>query len=504
MKNKLFLNSITSITNQVVVLICGFILPRLMILTYGSSVNGLVSSINQFLNVIAFMQMGVGAVVQSALYKPLSDNDNDRISAIYISAQRFFRSIACIFVIYVVILIFIYPKLTNSIFNTKFCGILILILAINMFAQYYFGLTNQMLLYADQKAYIPLLIDIFTIIGNTLITVIIMNFGVPIHIVKFVSTIIYVMRPFILTIYVRRHYSINHKISIKEEPIKQKWNGFAQHLASTVMDNTDVILLTTFSSLQNVSIYYVYNLVTFGMRQMVSSLTVGVQSLFGNYIAKMRMENVRKKFEMTELFFHFFITILFSCTLILIIPFINVYTKGIDDANYIQPLFSILIVLSQCIYCYRLVYYIMIKAAGHYKETQKSAVLEMIINLLFSIIFVIKFGLIGVMIGTVIATAYRTIYFVHYLTKYILKINLKTTIICFICDIISIISCYICCKNFKLINLDYISWIALAIKVFIISFLIVFITFLFTNIIFNNQNLKDVIKTLKNKFRRNI
>ena len=39
---------------------------------YGSDVNGLVSSITQFLGYIALVEGGVGGVIRAALYKPLA------------------------------------------------------------------------------------------------------------------------------------------------------------------------------------------------------------------------------------------------------------------------------------------------------------------------------------------------------------------------------------------------------------------------------------------------
>ena len=83
-------NTITSLTLQVVTLICGFILPRLILQSFGSAANGLVNSITQFLQIIAFLELGVGAVVQSALYVPLAQKDMTSISCIMASAEKFF------------------------------------------------------------------------------------------------------------------------------------------------------------------------------------------------------------------------------------------------------------------------------------------------------------------------------------------------------------------------------------------------------------------------------
>ena len=79
MHKKLQLNTITSLLLEIVTIVSGFILPRLIMEEYGSSVNGLVNSITQFIGIIAFLEFGVGKVIQSALYKPLAEKDNEQI-----------------------------------------------------------------------------------------------------------------------------------------------------------------------------------------------------------------------------------------------------------------------------------------------------------------------------------------------------------------------------------------------------------------------------------------
>ena len=50
---------------QIVTGISGLIIPRLFISAYGSEVNGMVSSINQFLSYITFFEAGLSGVVLS-------------------------------------------------------------------------------------------------------------------------------------------------------------------------------------------------------------------------------------------------------------------------------------------------------------------------------------------------------------------------------------------------------------------------------------------------------
>ena len=110
MKKKLLAtNTLVAIIYQLIVVVCGFILPRVILGEFGSELNGLVNSITQFLSVISFMELGVGAVVSSELYGPLLRREWKSISIIVSSAEKFFKKLATILCIYVVILFFFVP-----------------------------------------------------------------------------------------------------------------------------------------------------------------------------------------------------------------------------------------------------------------------------------------------------------------------------------------------------------------------------------------------------------
>lgn len=210
---KLALNTITSLILQLVTVVCGFILPRLILESFGSDVNGLVNSITQFLGVITLLDLGVGAVVQSALYKPLTEKDTDMISKIYVSANKFFRRLAEILLVYVVLLMIFYPLIVNKSFGHMYTALLIAAICISSFAQYYFGIVNSLLLNADQRGYIQYTAQIITLILNTIACYIVIKLGASIQIVKLTTSLIFLIRPFFLVLYVKKHYSINRKIT---------------------------------------------------------------------------------------------------------------------------------------------------------------------------------------------------------------------------------------------------------------------------------------------------
>ena len=483
-RKKLYLNTATALLNQIIALICGFILPRYILAYFGSDVNGLVTSITRFLSVISFLELGIGPVIQSNLYKPLADNDTDMISKIVVSAERFYRRIAYIFLIYIVVLMFVFPSI-NTEYDFWFTASLLIIISISTFAQYYFGITYQVFLNADQKVYVHTSVQIITTILNTVISVILIEFGCGIHVVKLASTIVFVARPLVQNIYVKKHYNINRKITYTEEPIKQKWNGFAQHLASVVLEETDVVLLTFFSTYQSVSIYSVYLLVVSGLNKLVMTAVSGLESFWGNMLAKKEYDLLHKTFESFEALMHAGVTFLFVSAAILIAPFVSVYVRGLEDAAmYYLPLFGVLLTLAYGMQCLRVPYFRIIKAAGHYKETQNGAFISMIMNIIVSVALVFKFQLVGVAIGTLVAMLYHTIYFAWYLRKNILNRPFHHFVKHMLIDIFAGILSFIITSWLTMNSVTYGAWVMYAVKV---AGIVGLITLILNLIIYRNE-----------------
>ena len=462
-KQKLSLNTLSSLLKQIVSTICGFILPRLFLTHYGSGVNGLVSSISQFLSFASIFDAGMGVVIEASLYKPLAENDQLGINRILTSGQRFYYKIATIYAIYVVGMIFIYPVAVKSSYDYFFIATLIVAISISSFGQYCFGVVNSVFLSADQRTYVNSIAYIITIVLNTVMGAILINLNCSVQVVKLVASLTFLLRPIILKIYVEKHYNVNWHEEYTEEPIKQKWNGFAQHIASLILQNTDIVILSIFSTLENVSIYSVYYLVVHSIQEVINAATVGIRPLLGDMLARKEMQRLERVFSEVECVMHAGTTFVFGMTMIMLVPFIKVYTTGVTDANYDVPLFSFLLCFAYYINCSRYPYQAIIMAAGHFKQTQSSAVIEAVINIIITVICVFRLGLIGVVCGTVIAMTYRTIYFVLYLKHNILYRSIVKFIRAEIIDGITLFVMMLTTSFLNLENISYFAWFKMAV-----------------------------------------
>lgn len=490
----LFYNSVFPLIYQVVATICGFILPRLILGHFGTEVNGLVNSIIQFLGVISLLELGVGAVVQSSLYKPLAENDVINVSKVVTSADKFFRNLGYILLIYVIVMMVYYPILVKQNFDFFFTATLIFSISIRFFAQYFFGIVNRLILLADQKAYIQFIAQIMAIIANTVGCYILIKFDCSVQAVYGMTSIIFLLQPVAIHLYIKKKYALNRKIHYDVEPIKQKWNGIAQHIAAVILSNSDSIVLTAFSTLANVSIYSVYLLPISGVQLLILSMTAGIQALIGNLLAKQDLAKLNKVFAWTEWLIHSGTIFLFTLTATLIVPFVRVYTQGVNDADYVQPLFAVLLVLANAVRCLRIPYNIMILAAGHYKQTQHNYIIAAVMNIVISIIGVKQFGLIGVTLGTMAAMVYQTVWMAWYNSKNFIQWPMRNFFKQMAVNAVSAVSIFTVTGYFNMTGVSYLGWVVLAIKATVCG---VFVVFLINYIFYKEFVLKITNKIMK-------
>ncbi len=496
-KNRLFLNTLAGVIQQIITVVSGLIIPRLILSQFGSATNGLISSITQFLSLISLCDLGVGAVVQSALYKPLADKDDMQISRVVKSANRFFRKIAMILLVYVAVLMLCFPYISNSEFEHWFTASLIAIIAINSLTQFFFSIVYKLLLNSAQLCYVHMGYNVLSVVLSTIISAIMLMCGCGIHSVKLAGAACFLIQPIAINIYVSRHFAIDKKVELQDEPIKQKWNGLAQHFATVIVEHSPTTVLTIFSTLENVSVYAVYHMVINGIRQLILSAMSGVKSFLGTAYASCSAEDLKRKFNVVEWVTHSVVTLLFTVMGVLIVPFVKVYTADISDAEYIVPVFAFIMVIAQGIYCIRLPYNFMIQAAGHYKETQASAIIETVINIVSSVLLVSRYGLVGIAVGTLVSISFRTLYFVCYLSKRIVCRSAMIFAKNLCADIVLALLMVLATNWIQLSQISYWSWFAMAIEVFAICTAIVACF----NLLFYRDNMIWLIKQIRNKLK---
>lgn len=411
------INIFASIGLQIATIISGFIIPRIILTTFGSEANGLISSLTQFLNYMALFEGGLSAVVLANLYKPLAEKDMEKASQVVATTRRFYNKLAIGFVIYTLALAVLYPIFTKSSFSFGYISLMTLILAINTFVRYAFSISLRLLLQADKKVYIISFTQIVVVILNILAFVILKNIWPNLHFMEFVSALVFLLQPIIYYLSVGKHLDIKKNAKPDKALLKSRWDGLGVSLATFVHNNTDVVVLTLFAGLKTVSIYSVYVFVTGHLKQLIQSFSSGITPTMGHLYAKKDEKGLNELIDFYEYMTFVLTSFLFTVGGLLITPFVLLYTSNVTDANYNQPIFGILILAAEAMFCLKEPFVNLSYVANKFKVVRKHAIIEAMINIILSVILVFPLGLVGIAIGTLVAMTYRTMYHVIYTWK---------------------------------------------------------------------------------------
>ena len=425
-------NIAASVIYQITAAVCSLILPRYILLSFGSDVNGILQSVSQLLNYTVIMECGIGGLILAAFYKPLADGDKRSISDIFNYSRDFFSKLSYVYMGLVLILAVLAKVIIRTDYDFAYVSTLTLILGISYYFTYYFAMTHRLLIRADQKIRIVQGIQSITLILNTVICVVAIRLGFGIHSVKAVSAVVFLLNPMVFRLYVKRRYSIVDKTYDKVRDLPRKRDGIAHQVAFFVHMNTDIVLISIACGTKEVSVYSVYNSIIYAVESFFTTISDSISAAVGNMIAKGEKDALKSSFEFYRIVNTAAATFVCVAEAVLILPFVSIYTKGVTDAMYVRPAFAYMMIAAQWFFCMRIPYNNIISAAGHYGQTKNGAYMEVILNMAISLLLLPRFGICGVAFGTMIAMAARAAYMAWYLSRHLLRRRL----VLFIKDII--------------------------------------------------------------------
>lgn len=484
---KTFINTVMNLLEVFVSVVCGFILPRLILTAFGSKYNGLTTSITQFLACAEIINSGIGGVTRAALYKPLAQKNKSEIDSIIKATDIFMKKVGSIIAGVIIAFAAIYPFFVSYEFDWLFTFSLFIIIGINTFAKSFFGITYLTLVQADQRLWVSSLLRTICTILNIIVAAILIYAVDSIHIVKLGSALVYVIYPLALRLYVKKRYNINSNAQPDNTAIAHRWDALGHQIANFVVTNTDVMVLTVFKNMLEVSVYSVYSLIVNGLKKLVFSFSNGLEAAFGSMIANKEKEALKDNLSLVEWIMYNLSTVVYTCAVILVIPFVKIYTSGVTDVDYIRPVFSAIILIAQFFNCVRIPYQLVVQAAGHYKQTRNGAIFEAVINLGISILLVIKYGIVGVAIGTLAATVFRTIQYSYYVCKNIVNRSQWITLLRVIISFTEALATVVVVNALHLSQpKNYLDWFINALITLVVCCVIVVIG----SILFDKSNIK--------------
>lgn len=400
-------NMYIGIISQIIITLLGFLSRKVLFDSLGDAYLGVNGVLTNVLSMLSLVEGGIGTSIVYNLYKPLADNDEEKVIAL-VQLYKKLYSILCILVF--ILSLVLYPFLgvlmrdKESIANLAL--VYFIFVARNILS--YLNAHKWSLINADQKGYvlakINLIFNILTTISKIVILLLTNNYVLflGIDLIIFVIQNIYngtIVSKRYSYIKTKKKYSIDLKV--KENLITNVKALFLHNFGRFCVFGTDNILISSLIGLRIAGRYSNYSMVMGQLSAVVNPILNSISASVGNLVATESEEKTYEVFKITY-FINFWI---FSwCTIFLynlLEPFINWWMgKGL----LLDKFTFVIVLINFYVSGLRTSIGIFKDKAGIFKDDKYIPIIEAIINLGSSIILVKYFGLAGIFIGTTISS----------------------------------------------------------------------------------------------------
>lgn len=452
-------NIIVALLLSTINILIGFIAQKIFINTLGQTYLGINGLFTNIISMLSIADLGIGAAITYNLYKPIAEDNKERISILINFYKKSYRVIALIILI---LGCMIMPFLTSIVseediqnVNANIYFIFALFL-IDTVASYLLTYKRSML-YANQKNYIISLVHIGYVLILNIIQIIILLFTHNYYLYLIIKIICRITENIIITNIVNKIYPyLKEKVTSKLDAetrtdINRRLKASIFHnIGGFVVLGTDNIIISKFLGISVVGLYSNYYLIINTVNILLSQIFSGITASLGNLLVE---KNNEKSYDIAKklMFVNFWI---YSFATIAIYEIINLFIKVWLGENFLFDNLTVLILsLNFYFQGMRRTMQVFLEAAGICHENRYVPIAEAIVNIIASIILVKIIGLPGVFLGTIISSLILHCYsFPKYVykqlfnqkpIKYILE-NVKYLIVMLIAWLITTISINIC------------------------------------------------------------
>lgn len=405
-KKSSFKNMITAVSSNVLTIIVGLVAQAVFIKILGSEYLGLNGLFSNVISMLGIVELGMGSAIIYNMYKPIAENDHEKIKSLMQFYKKSYRIITLIIsIIGIMIIPFIkyivdIESVTVDI-NVYLVYILFLLETICSYILSY----KRSMLYADQKEYITNIIHMgYTILVNTM-QLTFLYFTHDYYLYLIIKVMMRLVENIVISSYVNRRYSylldnnVTKLDSKTEKDIFQKIRALFFHKIGTfIVSGTDNIIISKYLGLVTVGLYSNYYMIINAVQTVINHIIQATRASVGNLLVT---ESKTKQFDVFNKirFVNFWISCFSSiCIFVIMDSFITIWI----GYKFVLPTKVLLVlVINFFIVSSRSTYGAFKEAAGIFYEDRFVPIIESLLNIVLSIIFVKKFGLMGVFMGTI-------------------------------------------------------------------------------------------------------
>ena len=418
--NRIKYNLLSGLAYQVILIVISFLIPRLYLENFGSEVNGVLSTIKQIFVYMTLLEAGIGLATMQALYKPVAENDHGKAGSILSATNTFYIKTGVIYSAIVLVLAVVYSFFIHTSIPPFELFSIILLTALPSLFSYFVQAKYRVLLEVDGRKYIitnsETVLQLLSNVGKILVLLLTDS----LVLIQLVYCVLALGQLGYIYIHAKRRYTwLNLRSTPDYEAISQRKSVLVHQVSGMVFNNTDILLLSVLCDFKVVSVYTVYNIFFSQIQNFITSIISGFSFALGQMFQTNR-EKFMKVYNVYETLYIMATFIIYTLMAVFLLPLIQIYTKGIEDADYTNVYLVILFVIMNLLANGKLPSNHVLEYSGKFEETRSHAIIEMVINITVSVVAILVWGICGAIVGTIAALLYRGITMIWYSNKKVL------------------------------------------------------------------------------------
>lgn len=480
---------IAALANSVLVTVFNLIYSNYLLQIYGSEINGLISTLSQFVSLFLIVEGGFMTAAVVATYKPIVDKDYNKLNNILYTCKRVYLKIGTVITVCALAGGAVYIHFIESPFSYGKTMALLVISAITTSGSIGILSKYSVLLQGENKEFV---LTNFSLLSKTvtwILSMILILHNASIVLVYAINILNVALNILLVKRYEKKHYPfVNYDAGTYDASIISGTKDVMfQKIANTVFTSTDLIVTSVFISLSAASVYNLYYQIFKSVFTLLASIVQAPFNSFGQLVnSEENREELKNYFEIYQQFVLIVSTLLMAITAQLVIPFVKIYTKNIFDYNYIYPVLAILFYSQMFVQINNKPYATILNVTGNFKMQNVQCVLAAIINIIVSIGFIPWLGIHSIVLGSVVGTLIIFVMNMYQMFKNVLHGNWKNDVKNIILNYVAGIGCICVFYRINISVTDYFQWILVACGTCVIMGAV----FVLINFIFDYQRMK--------------
>lgn len=397
-------NSSVGLISQVVTLFFQFWTRSIFVHYLGVEMLGISSTFSSVLNTLSLADFGFQSAVVYSLYKPLVENDYEKVNEIMNVLKVIYRAIGAFFIAAGIVCCPFLKYILSGV-EISFTIYLIFIIQVLNSACSYFLAYKRALFHADRKGYMTKGIDtVMTIVFSLVKVIVVILTSNYIYYIT-LTTLQTIVSNLYVHVISQKKYSFLRKTGFNNEIFKEIWTNvkslFVGKIAYYIYSSTDNLVISSIVGTVSVGFLVNYTTIIGSMKTLTGSILSPITPIIGNMLAEEK--NSAKNEKVFRLYTY--IRYVIACvtiipTIVLIQSFIRVWIG--DD--YLLP--DVIVWLC----CFDLYIHLVhsslcdfISGSGFFREDRNIEIAGAVSNLVISIFLAYRIGMTGVLIGTIIS-----------------------------------------------------------------------------------------------------